>query len=423
VFIAAILRKTPVHAAVVLTFIMPCQVARTQATNGDRDVAFWQEPGVKVEYSSFQFRSKKAEEQIPCPVNHGANAADALGPCHWQSNVFQHLPQWVWVHFSAQRRINKVVLHAASSESMPVEFSGQYRDRGAAFHTLFHVQQAQFDPKALTYTVHFAPMVTNNIRLVIERTAATETPQSWWAELGQFEVYGTDATAAAVPTSTGGSKAGAVSAALAPTQFSPKVEDLGQALAISTPWYRLVLDKRQPRIVFLALDSLGKGELGVNLLQSNGAYPVLDQPFEESTPLGVGALTRTGNVFRYAPVEVAPGAYEQVALRAGAKGFDLSLSAAANHTLLLRGGLFRFEFAANQTPTTFVGHPSKLMNYVDVPTYMAAPDFGTVYMTRTGDAAAFYRKPSSLFPATSYDVDVTPHQPASEDGLNRCRSC
>ena len=89
----------PGYAAVVLAVIMPCQVARSQSASSYRDVAFWQEPGVRVEYSSFLFRSKKAEEQIPCPVNHGNDAADALGPCHWQSNVFQHLPQWVWVHF------------------------------------------------------------------------------------------------------------------------------------------------------------------------------------------------------------------------------------------------------------------------------------------------------------------------------------
>lgn len=398
--------------------MVPWQAGRSESTSGYRDVAFWQEPGVKVEYSSFQFRSKKAEEQIPCPVNRGMDAADALGPCHWQSNVFQHLPQWVWVHFAGPRRIDKVVLHAASVATMPVEFSGQYRDGGATFRTVFHVQQAQFDAKALTYTVHFAPVVADNFRLVIERTAATETPQSWWAELAQLEVYGSDAAPGAAGDSTGASKDEAVHATLAPTQFSPQVEDLGQTLAIRTPWYRLELDKRQPRIVSLALDSLGKGELGVNLLEASGAYPVLDQPFEKTMPLGAGALTRTGNVFRYAPVEVAPGAFEQVAIRAEEKGFDLSLAAAAKHTVLVRGGLFRFEFAANQTPTTFVGHPSKLMNYVDVPTYLAAPDFGTVYITRTDDAAAFYRRPSSLFPATSYAVDVTPHRPASEDGLN-----
>jgi hypothetical protein len=418
VFIAEILRRAVGYAAVVLAFSMAGQVRGIESRSGYRDVAFWQEAGVQVEYSSFQFRSKKAEEQIPCPVNHGTDATDALGSCRWQSNPFQHLPQWVWVHFAGPRRIDEVVLHAASLATMPVEFSGQSRDRGVGFHTIFHVERAQFDPKGLTYMVHFAPVVTDNFRLVIERTPATATPQSWLAELAQLQVFGTDAATGVAADSISAWKNGAVHAALTPTQFSPKVEDLGQALAISTPWYRLVLDKRQPRILSLALDSLGKGELSVNLLQASGAHPVLDQPFEKTMPLGTGALTRTGNLFQYAPVEVAPGAYEQVVIRAGQKGFDLSLAAAAKHTVLMRGGLFRFEFAANQTPTTFVCHPSKLMNYVDVPTYLAAPDFGTVYITHTGDAAAFYRRPSSLFPATSYAVDITPHQPASEDGLN-----
>jgi hypothetical protein len=401
-----------------LALFVPCRAGTCQSTAGYRDVAFWQEPGVQVEYSSFLFRAKKADDQVPCPVNHGADAADALGPCHWQSNQFQHLPQWVWVHFGGPRRIDKVVLHAANPETMPVEFSGQYRDRDAAFHTSFHVQRAQFDPQTLTYTVHFAPVVTDNFRLLLKRTVATETPQSWRAELAQLQVFGTNAASGAASSSASMSKKPAVHAALAPTRFSPQLEDLGDALAISTPWYRLVLDKHQPRIASLALDSLGEGELGVNLLQPVGAYPVLDRPFEKTTPLRTDALTRTGNVFRYAPIEVAPGAYEQVVIRAKEKGFDLSLAASADHTMLLRGGLFRFEFAANQTPTTFVGHPSKLMNYVGLPTYLAAPDFGTVYVTRTGDDAAFYRRPSSLFPATSYAVDITPHQPQSEDGLN-----
>ena len=83
-------------------------------------------------------------------------------------------------------------------------FRGNIWMRGAAFHTFFHVQRAQFDPKALTYTVHFAPVVTDNIRMLIERTAATETPQSWWAELAQLEVFGTDAARPAVAAESSG---------------------------------------------------------------------------------------------------------------------------------------------------------------------------------------------------------------------------
>jgi hypothetical protein len=131
------------------------------------------------------------------------------------------------------------------------------------------------------------------------------------------------------------------------------------------------------------------------------------------------ALTQTGNVFNYTPVQVAPGVWEQVSIRADERGFDLELGAVANHTVMMRGGLFRFDFAANQTPTTFVCHPSSILNYVEMPAYLAAPDFGTARITRDGDEAAFYRIPSALFPATTYWVDITPHTPVDEDGLNQ----
>ena len=44
-------------------------------------------------------------------------------------------------------------------------------------------------------------------------------------------------------------------------------------------------------------------------------------------PLGTSILTRTGNLFHYAPVEVAPGAYEQVSIRTDEHGFALGLAA------------------------------------------------------------------------------------------------
>jgi hypothetical protein len=418
-------KKIPivVEFSAVLAILLLCQSANSQSLSGYRDVASWGEPGVEVEYSSFQFRGKKPEEQIPCPVNHGAAASDALGPCHWQSNELQHLPQWVWFHFEGPRRIDKVVLHASDAATAPVALSIQYLDQAARFHTIIHVEDAHFDPQTLTCTVHFSPVNTDNIRLTIERTAATATPQSWLAALAQLEVFGSDAPVNTASTWDGvatTTAARAPNAALASTSFTPKVEEQPDTIAISTPWYRLVLSRHEPRILALALDSLGKGDLRVNLLQPRGAYPILDQPFQTTaTPVPSANLTQSGNVFLYAPVEIAPGVEEQVAIRAGEQSFDLALAATATHTTLMRGGLFRFQFAANQTPTTFVCHPSKLINYVSTPTYLAAPDFGVTYITTTGDSAAFYRKPSSLFPATSYQVDITPHQPATEDGLNQ----
>ena len=403
--------------------IARAQVADTTnaAPGGYRNVAFWEEPGVRIAVSSHSFRNGgMIHDDSVCPLNRPYVSGES-GSNSWISSQYEHLPQWVWLHFPAPRRIDKVVLRAASLETSPVEFSGQYLPDGDdAFHTFFHEQDVRFDPQTLVYTIRFKPLVTDNFRLFIHRSASSVTPQSWVAELAQLEVYGDDATNGSEisnPNATGHDDT-KLNSNLQSTKFAPEVRNMGQTLDISTPWYRLVLDKSHPRILNLSWDSLGKGELGVNFLQESGAYPVFTPVFQNPMPLGTSTLIRTGNVFHYSPVEIATGVREQVSIRADERGFELGLAAAANHKVMMRGGLFRFQFAANQTPTTFVGHPSDVMNYVAIPAYLAAPDFGTAYITREGDPAAFYRKPSALFPATTYWVDVTPHQPTAEDGLN-----
>ena len=386
-----------------------------------RNVASGSEPGVQIAVSSHSFlNGGMLGDKSTCPLNRPPAPGDPAAHV-WISSEYEHLPQWVWIHFPGPRRIDKVVIRAASKQTRPVEISGQYLPSGSdQFVTLFHTAEAQYDAGTLACSVSFEPVVASNFRLLIERSAPSVTPQSWVAELSQIQVFGVNATnpvATSVLVSSNSAPAD-LGSGLQPTGFVPRVIDRGPTLDIQTPWYRLVLAKSSPRILRLCWDSLGQGELGVNFLQDSGACPVLDPVFEKSLPLGAGALTRTGNVFRYAPVAVASNAWEQVCIRAEERGFDLGLAAAADQTMLLRGGLFRFHFAANQTPTTFVCRPSRIMNFVEAPAYLAAPDFGSAYITRTGDPAAFYRKPSALFPASKYWVDITPGEPVAEDGLN-----
>ncbi len=391
----------------------------TTNLDGYRNVAYWTEPGVQVAVSSHSFRSGPMIHSSICPINRPFVPADAASN-YWVSSEYEHLPQWVWFHFPGPRRIDKVVLYG-NTNATPTEFSGQCLPGGSdVFHTFFYVQDARYDSNTLSCTIHFKPIVTDNFRLLILRNSASTTPQSWIAGLAQVEVYGTDATNTEAPSVIPLRIPSTVfKSNLSPTKFVPEVKDTGQSLEISTPWYRLVLDKSRPQIKELSWDSLGQGELGVNFLQPEGACPVLDPVFQDAMPLGTGTLIQSSNVFRYSPVEVAAGLYEQVSIRANEQGFDLDIAASAFRPTLMRGGLFRFHFAANQTPTTFVCRPSNIMNYVGTPAYLDAPDFGTAYITRTGDPAAFYRVPSALFPATPYWVDITPHAPTMEDGLNQ----
>ena len=100
------------------------------------------------------------------------------------------------------------------------------------FDTLFHTQKAQFDSRTLSCTLRFAPVVVSNFRLLIERSAASVTPQSWVAELAQMQVFGVNATNPAetsVSVSSGRGPAD-LGSGLQSTGFVPRVIDQGQ------PW-------------------------------------------------------------------------------------------------------------------------------------------------------------------------------------------
>ena len=191
-----------IMTATLLPFLAMADAVRAQQTMGTnigpgnyRNVAFSSELGVQVEVSSHSFRNGAMKDQgSACPLNRPFISGSPDSRC-WISSEYEHLPQWVWLHFPSLRRIDKVVIYASSLATSPVEFSGQYLPEGSdKFDTLFHVQRAQFDAQTLACTVAFKPVVASNFRLVIARSTASETPQSWVAELAQVEVYGVNAT-------------------------------------------------------------------------------------------------------------------------------------------------------------------------------------------------------------------------------------
>ena len=408
-----------------------------RSATGYRDVASGQEKGVRIIVSSQDFGvGAMGAQQAARRLNQGIFVPNEPPSAGWMSNRFQHLPQWVWIHFPGPRRINKVLVYAATLASAPVDFSGQYSpDGGADMRTLFHVTGVKFNPRNYSCTVSFKPVVTTNFRLLITRVAASAPPWSNIVELAQVKVYGVNATGSGfgrdrrVGRWIGHQPAQRLDIPLHPTDFKPTVRYRGDTVTVGDRWYRLVLSRRRPKIMFLSWDALGQGELNVNFLHPSGAEPVLDPLFphadrsripdrKSKTAAASAALIQRGNIFAYRRVQIAPGAWERVSIRADRRGFDLGLAAVADRKIAMRGGLFRFHFAANQTPTTFICRPPKLINYVQSPCYLDAPDFGTAYVTTAGDRCAFYRTPSSLFPASTYWVDITPQRPVAEDGIH-----
>ncbi len=402
--------------------IEPTEAQVPYRATGWRNVAFWREPGVQVE-TSMSESAALSSVHTARRLNDGRKFSPGADPgalC-WTTDPYHDLPCWVWFGFAGPRRISRVVLYGGEANLQPVEFVGQTSDdAGATLRELFRVNNARFDPATLSYSVDFEPVDTDNFRLLIVRSAGPETPQSNWAQLSEVEVYGDNAPVAkkAAQPDDG------ASAALVPASrfqsdaaFSPHVKDNGRTLDISTPWYKIQLDKSRPRIAYLAWDSLGRGNLGVNFLRGAGGFPRLTLPIYGAAAPRPGSLTRKGNVFEYEAVGVAPGVAVRVALKMGERDFDLELTAVADRKTALRGGLFRFDFAANQTPTTFVCRPEKIFNFVSIPCYLHAPDFGTAFITSSNKDTCFYRAPAGIFPALDYHVEIALQMPARLDRL------
>ncbi len=389
---------------------------------GWRNVAFHREPGVRIETSTSRSAVLSGRDSTN-RLNDGQKFRPGGNPSFlcWTSDPYHHLPAWIWIGFSGYRRINRVVLYAGEMTLQPVEFAGQISDdAGATFDELFHANNVRFDPTTFSYTVDFEPVDTTNFRLLVLRSTVPETPQSHWVQLSEIEVYGDNApvvTNSDLPKQTATGASMPISALHADASSVAHVYDDDRMLDIRTRWYRIQLDKSVPRINFLAWDSMGEGNLGVNFLRGSGGFPHLKRVEHSVMAIGNGRLARMGNVFQYAPVDVAPGVALRLAIKAGERDFDLELTVRADRRTAMHGGVFRFDFAPNQTPTTFICHPEKVFNFVSTPCYLHAPDFGTAFITSSNKETCFYRTPAGIFPALDYHVEIAPQIPARPDRL------
>jgi len=364
----------------------PAAAPAPRPTTGRRNVALWSE-GSKVAVSSILWRGYPLNEHDQSMLNDGQRHGV------WTSLEVDALPQWAWVRFPGLRKIDEVVVHAASAERRPLELVGEYtNDGGLTFKTLFRVT----DPQELSIRATFPAVVTDNVRIRIERVAVPERSGFAQAQLTEIEVFGDDVPGRGSLAPVDAAPHDDLASRLeADGNFKPTIHSDDAVTTVATPWYRITLDQRRPRIGQLQLDALGKGEFQINLLRRSGATALLAPLFDRPAFLPDGALHWEGNMARYPAVTVAPGVKLQMALCFHEKSFDLELATAAARNVPLEGGVLRFDLDFWQTPTTFFGRATDHANCVALPCYMHAPDAGTFHVTQSGAAAIFRQCPSA----------------------------
>jgi hypothetical protein len=365
----------------------PVAVSEKQAA-GKRNVALWSE-GAKVETSSVLWLGVMTDPT----GRHFINDGRKTGPA-WNSQPQQNLPQWVWVKFAGPRTIDRVVLYAGKNTR---DFTGEYSpDGGATFLPLFERKDAKPGPQS-EYALDFKPVVTDNVRIRVTAVEKSETSGFDVAQVSELEVYGEGAAAA---VAAGPAPKPQASDLKPDAGFVPDIKEDAAQLMISTPWYRLNLDKARPRFSYLSLDATGKGSFLCNVLKNAGAFPIAEPMFASVQAAADGQGVRDGNVVRYPFVAVAPGVFAQVAFRFKEKSIELELSTVAKRAMPLKAGLFRFDLDYSQTPTAFFPRAEDPVGFVKLPTYMHAPDCGTFRITQTGDKAVLRQ----VIPSGGHDL-------------------
>jgi hypothetical protein len=311
----------------------------------------------------------------------------------WRSMPQQNMPQWAWVRFAGMRKVDRVVLDAVDNLR---DFTGEYStDGGATFKTLFE-RKDQHPGKVGTYDIGFDPVVTDNLRVRMTKVESSTTSGFDMVTIKELEIYGDDAgvipTVTKLPVSVDKLKASSLTVG---TNEPVQIREQNDRLIVETPWYRVELDKKRPRILQLGVDATGRGIFTIRLLERNGGFAWMSPLLREEHFPTDGALKRDGNVVRYAPITLADAVLGRVALRFHKQAFDLELTTRSGQSVPLHGGVFRMDFDVLQTLCSFYGRPDDPVGIVTTPCYLHAPDCGTFRLTSLGNAITILQTQSS----------------------------
>ena len=258
----------------------------------------------------------------------------------WMPLAYKSHPHWLWVRFRSAARISRVVLDCGGAKAYPVDFTGEYSpDGGRTFRTLFKVTGNHMESGKTTVERLFTPVVADNFRLRIDRSADLEL--IYWSQVCNLQVFGEF-----LP----GSKPQVGGAPPAPRLLAspsgPEMTARGNAVEFRSKWLRVVLSTTEPRILAMSWDGLGNGKLEENFLKEGrdaGARLALTPPFPEAAPVGKPELQIDGNVVRYT-MKLAMGAPALWEIRVQPRSVETAFSdGSAGPTVIPPGIQFAFD--------------------------------------------------------------------------------
>ncbi len=364
----------------------------------EQNVALASEGAVAVADSEYAGSVYQRPGGTARQINDGlwGRPGDSRSSNRWVASISDPHPHWVWIRFRKPARISRVVLHGVDLTTHPVDFVGQFSpDGGQTVRNLFSVTGGRMNADTLVIEQSFSPVVTDNFRLYIEKSADGTHPDE--TELSEIEVFGEFVAAATQPSPT--VKAQQPPQAILKPTTQPfrffRTRRTEREIEFSSRWLRVVMAADRPQIIALCWDSLGEGKLDLNLLKSadgeirrgepgtEGGARLCSAPlFSQITPAQQTQVECEGNVVRYL-IDLPDGILARWEIRAEEKSIQTAVRWVTTRDVVCRTPpALSFAFDVSRTPTAPLANPRPGLS-ARLPCLLHAADRGSLLAERT----------------------------------------
>ena len=391
------------------------------ADSTERNVALASEGAVVVADSEYAGSVYQRPGGPATHINDGLwiGSGDAPPSNRWVASISDPHPHWVWIRFRQPARISRVVLHCVDQSDYPVDFSGEYSpDGGLNLWSLFQGSGNQINAKSLAVTRSFSPVVSDNIRVRITKSADDKHPDE--TELSEIEVFGTLVSLDTRPahTETPQLPKPVLEPTKEPFRFF-RTRRAEREIHFSSRWLRVSLATDSPQITALSWDSLGEGSLDTNLLKvgTGGGGRLCIAPLFSQMAFGRQThMECEGNVVRYL-MDLHDGILARWEIRVEEKSIQMGVRwVTARDTVCRIPPALLFAFDVSRTPTAPLTNPRPGLS-APLPCLLHAADRGSLLARRAAPGLSCLKGGRSAAPKQWDACIIDEAYRRSSDGL------